>query len=89
MNDTQDFAGQFMGRIRENAGLSIGLGVFILLMGLVALASPVVAGLSVAMVVGVLLIVSGIAQKDFFKVFVVAHSSRPTHPPICKRQVRR
>ena len=54
-----------MERVRENAGLAIGLGIFILLMGLIALASPVIAGLSVALVVGFLLIVSGIAQLVF------------------------
>jgi uncharacterized membrane protein HdeD (DUF308 family) len=50
---------------KQNAGLSIGLGVLVLVAGILALSTPAVAGLSVAALVGFLLIMGGAAQVVF------------------------
>lgn len=51
-----------MNEMKENAGTMIGVGVIVMLLGLLIMASPLVAGISVAMMVGVLLLLGGIAQ---------------------------
>jgi len=56
---------QFMEQINKNAGLTIFLGVLVLLVGLMALSSPLIAGLSVAFMVGILLIVGGVFKLAF------------------------
>jgi uncharacterized membrane protein HdeD (DUF308 family) len=48
--------------IRENASLTITLGVILILAGLFALFSPLLVGLSVTVMVGTLAFVSGVAQ---------------------------
>jgi uncharacterized membrane protein HdeD (DUF308 family) len=55
----------FLEEIKKNAGLTIAMGVILLLMGFFAMGSPLVAGLSVAMMVGVVLIIGGIGQLIF------------------------
>jgi len=56
---------QFLEEIKKNAGLTIWIGVAILLLGVFAMASPLVAGKSIAMIVGILLIIGGLAQLVF------------------------
>lgn len=56
---------QFLAQIKKNAGLTILLGVLIVLVGLMALSSPLITGLSVAFMVGILLIIGGAFQLLF------------------------
>lgn len=55
----------FLDDIRKNSGLTIAMGVIVLLMGFLAIGSPFMAGLSIAMVVGILFIIGGIGQLVF------------------------
>ena len=61
----QAIQSQFLEEIKKNAGLTIWIGAVILLLGIFAMASPLVAGKSVAMIVGVLLIIGGLGQLLF------------------------
>jgi uncharacterized membrane protein HdeD (DUF308 family) len=56
---------QLASRIKQNAGLATGMGVLILVAGILALSTPAIAGLSVAMLVGFMLIVGGVGQLYF------------------------
>ena len=56
---------EFMQEIKKNAGLTIVLGVIVALMGLVAMGSPFIAGLSITIAVGILLIVGGVSEVFF------------------------
>jgi len=56
---------QFLEEIKKNSGLTIAVGVIVLLMGLLAMGAPFVAGLSIAIAVGVMLIIGGIGQLVF------------------------
>jgi uncharacterized membrane protein HdeD (DUF308 family) len=51
--------------VKQNSGLVIMLGVILLIFGTLAIFSPLVAGLSIAITVGVLLILGGISQLFF------------------------
>lgn len=62
---TTEFQSLFFERIKKNAGLTIGLGVIVLIVGLLAMGSPLVTGLSIAMLVGIMLIVGGVGQLIF------------------------
>ena len=55
----------FMERIQKSSRLSITMGTIILLVGLLAIGSPFIAGLSLTMLVGVILILGGIGQLVF------------------------
>lgn len=55
----------FLDQIKENAGVAIAVGAIVMLIGLLVMASPMVAGISVAMMVGVMLVISGIAHLVF------------------------
>ena len=48
--------------IRRNSGLTVASGVVLLIAGLLAILSPFVAGLSITIMVGAMLAVSGISQ---------------------------
>ena len=61
----QNIEMQFMEDVKKNSGLTIAVGVILLLLGLLAMGSPLVAGLSVAMMVGFMLIFGGIGQLAF------------------------
>jgi uncharacterized membrane protein HdeD (DUF308 family) len=52
-------------RIKQNAGLATGMGILVLVAGILALSTPAVAGLSVAMLVGFMLIMGGVGQLYF------------------------
>lgn len=61
----QEFQMQFVEEVKRNSGLAIAMGVVVLLMGLLAMGSPLVAGISVAMVVGIVLLIGGVGQLIF------------------------
>jgi uncharacterized membrane protein HdeD (DUF308 family) len=68
-NNIQNIETPFLDAIKRNTGLTIAAGVVTLLMGVFAIGSPFVAGASLAVMVGVLLIIGGISQLVFaFKV---------------------
>jgi uncharacterized membrane protein HdeD (DUF308 family) len=51
--------------VKNNAGLSFVLGIVMLVMGVVSFSAPMVAGLAVAIIVGILLVVAGVFQVVF------------------------
>ena len=53
------------GAIKARSGWLIGLGIVTIILGVLAIGSPFVAGLSVAIVVGSLLLISGLGQCIF------------------------
>ena len=63
--EIQNVDSAFLDDIRKNSGLTIAMGVIVLLMGFLAIGSPFMAGLSIAMVVGILFIIGGIGQLVF------------------------
>ena len=63
--EIQNINSPFLEEIKKNSGLTIAMGVIVLLMGLLAMGSPFIAGLSIAMVVGILFIIGGIGQLAF------------------------
>jgi len=52
---------RLLSAIKTNAGISIGVGVALIIAGIVAVCAPFVAGLSVMLMIGAMLIVGGIA----------------------------
>ena len=56
---------ELMEGIKKNSGMVITIGVVLLIFGILAMASPLVAGLSIAITIGVLLILAGISQLFF------------------------
>ncbi len=54
-----------MENIKKNAGLTMLLGGVMVLVGFLSMGSPLVAGLSVTMMVGIMLIIGGIGQLVF------------------------
>jgi len=61
----QNMNSPFLEEIKKNSGLTIAIGIIVLLMGFLAMGSPLIAGLSVALMVGVMLIIGGIGQLVF------------------------
>jgi uncharacterized membrane protein HdeD (DUF308 family) len=55
----------FLNEVQKNSGLTIAIGIIILLMGIFATGSPLVAGVSLVIAVGFMLIVGGISQLAF------------------------
>jgi len=53
---------ELLGAIKKNAGLGMALGIGIAIAGVLAVMSPFVAGLSVTIAVGLLMIVSGVSR---------------------------
>ncbi|MGD2139053.1 MAG: DUF308 domain-containing protein [Burkholderiales bacterium] len=64
-DDSQSIRSEFFGEIKKHAGLTILMGVIVLIMGFLAIGSPLLAGLSVALAVGILLLIGGIGQLVF------------------------
>ena len=58
----EDADASLVEHIRNNAGLAIGIGVVMLIAGLIAVASPAIAGLSITWVVGLTLAIGGISE---------------------------
>ncbi len=63
--ELQELSSQFMEGIRENSGWTIGIGVLLVILGVLALASPMLTGISVSIMVGILVAMGGIAQLIF------------------------
>lgn len=61
-NGPSGIAGDLIGAIRDNAGMAMGIGAIMLIAGFLALAAPAVAGLSIAVMVGFALAISGVSQ---------------------------
>lgn len=55
----------FLEAVKKNSGVVITTGLIVLLMGVLAIASPLVAGFSVALMVGIMFIIGGIGQLVF------------------------
>ncbi len=64
-NGVEEVDQEMLSTIKRHAGLGIVLGVVIVVAGALAIACPFVAGLSVTIAVGVLLIVSGVSRLFF------------------------
>jgi uncharacterized membrane protein HdeD (DUF308 family) len=56
---------EFLGAAKKNSGLTIAMGVILLLMGILAIGSPFIAGVSVVLTVGVAFLIGGIGQLVF------------------------
>jgi uncharacterized membrane protein HdeD (DUF308 family) len=57
-----DPAGSWLQEAKENAGLLIALGVLELLIGVVAIGSPLVTGVAIAFMIGSILVLAGISR---------------------------
>ena len=55
----------FLNEIKKNSGLTIAVGIIVLLMGMFAMGSPFIAGVSLAIAVGFMLIIGGVSQLVF------------------------
>jgi len=56
---------QFQESIQKSSGLIIATGILLILLGIFAMGSPLVAGLSLALMVGIMLILGGLGQMFF------------------------
>ena len=61
-NGTEEVDQDTLGTIKRHAGLGMALGIAIAIAGVLSVLSPFIAGLSVTIAVGVLLIVSGVSR---------------------------
>ena len=61
-NGIQEVDQEVLGTIKRHAGFGMAAGIAIAIAGVLALLSPFIAGLSVAIAVGVLLIASGVSR---------------------------
>ena len=61
----QNIDSTFLNEVKKNSGLTIALGIVILLMGVFAIGSPFIAGVSLAVAVGFMLIIGGVSQLIF------------------------
>jgi uncharacterized membrane protein HdeD (DUF308 family) len=61
-NGIQPVNEEMLATIKRNAGLGVVVGILVVVAGFLALFSPLIAGLSVAIAVGVLLIASGVSR---------------------------
>lgn len=76
--EIQEIETVFAQEIKKNARLSMIIGAVLLFMGLLAMGSPLIAGLSLAMIIGIMLIMAGIGQlifavktdKGFFSIII-------------------
>jgi uncharacterized membrane protein HdeD (DUF308 family) len=63
--DIQNIDSKFLNEVKKNSGLSIAVGIIVLLMGIFAMGSPFIAGVSMAIAVGFMLIIGGVSQLVF------------------------
>jgi len=63
--DIQNIETQFMEGIKKNSGTAITMGIILLIMGALAMGTPIVAGASVVLAIGILLVIGGIGQLIF------------------------
>jgi len=61
----EDLKSEFLEEVKKNSGLTIAAGIIILLAGLLTMGSPLIAGISLAVMVGLFLFVGGIGQLLF------------------------
>ncbi len=61
-NEAQSFGKTLLDGIKESAGSAIGIGIVLLIVGVLALAAPLVTGLSITLMIGILMIIGGVAQ---------------------------
>ena len=59
---TNAMASGLLGGIKDNAKLAITVGILLIIVGLLAIAAPMAAGLSITIAVGTLLIIGGIGE---------------------------
>ena len=62
MNEVERADPEMLSTIKRHAGLGMALGIGIAIAGVLAVISPLIAGLSVTIAVGVLLVVSGVSR---------------------------
>lgn len=60
--DTQVVDQDMLGTIKRHAGVGMGVGVLVTIAGILALLAPLAAGLSIAIAVGFLLLLSGVSR---------------------------
>lgn len=65
VNGMQEIDHEMWGTLKRHAGFGIAVGILTVITGFLALVAPLVAGLSVALVVGVLLIIAGVSRLFF------------------------
>lgn len=63
--EIQKIETQFMKELKKNSGTAIAMGILLLLMGFLAMGAPLVAGVSIAMMIGIMLLIGGVAQLIF------------------------
>ena len=63
--ELQNIDSTLLNEVKKNSGLTILLGIIILLMGMFAMGSPFIAGVSLAIAVGFMLIIGGVSQLVF------------------------
>jgi uncharacterized membrane protein HdeD (DUF308 family) len=61
VTDTRVVGHKLLGAIKSHAGIAVGTGLALVLTGILAICAPFVAGVSVMLVIGSLLLVSGVA----------------------------
>ncbi len=61
-NEIETVDQEMLSTIKTHAGVGMAIGIFIAIAGILALVAPLAAGLSVAIAVGVLLLVSGVSR---------------------------
>ena len=59
---TSSMASGLLGGIKDNAKLAVTIGIILIIVGVLAIASPLAAGMSITIVVGTLLIIGGIGE---------------------------
>ena len=64
-SDLLDNETPLLAAVKKNTGLTMATGVIILLMGIFAVGSPFVAGKSLVLMVGILLLIGGVSQLAF------------------------
>jgi len=62
MSENEIISSGLLDGIRKNARLAVIVGILMLICGILAIGSPLVAGMSVTVVVGVMLLVGGVSQ---------------------------
>ena len=63
--EVQNIQKEITKKISETSGLAIVVGLLIMVMGILAMGAPLMAGLSVSMMVGLLLMICGMGQMLF------------------------
>jgi uncharacterized membrane protein HdeD (DUF308 family) len=62
-SEAQSFGKTLLDGIQENAGTAIGIGIFLLIAGVLALGAPFMTGISITLMIGVLMIIGGVAKS--------------------------